>query len=514
MSGQPVIRKLSAMLPMIALLLGASFVSAPGARASGAAILGAGSTWSQIAVDQWRADVASKYGLEINYSGIGSTAGRQFYIQNQVQFANSELPFLPPEVQQLHHEHKSYQYLPIVAGGTSAMYNLVIGGVRVSNLQLSYKSLAGIFTGAIRYWDDPVIKADNKTNGLADKLPHLAITPVVRSDGSGTSWQFSAYLDYKEPSAWRTFCNTYQISPCGQTQFWPTSSPFVGQNGSDGVANYVSAAAANGAIGYVEAGYALQRKFPVASILNKSGHYVQPTSLNDATALRQATFNSDRTQNLTGVYNSPESNAYPISSYSYMITPTRTDSVFSTADGYTLGRFILYFACAGQQEAAPLGYSPLPENLVLGDFAAVRAIPGAPSPPPISQCDNPTIPGHSQTGGNPQNNGGGTGPTATPSVGSSKHASQAGATPTPVASSAGSEAVSAVTGTALTVDQMDERQSAVLASVQGIKPEPLLPLTLAGVDVCLLVFIAPWFLHRRRLRRRGDTGLDGGRTGG
>src|SRR5207342_1977250 len=100
----------------------------------------------------------------------------------------------------------------------------------------------------------------------------------------------------------------------------------------DGVANFVSNQAIGlGSIGYVEAGYAFQRGFPVANLRNKSGAFVQPTATNVSTALQHAQLYADRTQNLTGVYNAPEGNAYPMSSYSYIVTPT-TEGFGFTAD--------------------------------------------------------------------------------------------------------------------------------------------------------------------------------------
>jgi phosphate transport system substrate-binding protein len=96
---------------------------------------------------------------------------------------------------------------------------------------------------------------------------------------------------------------------------------------------------------------------------------------------------------LGDVYRNPDPRTYPVSSYSYMIVPTTTASPFNEAKGDTLGRFILYFLCTGQQKAKQLGYSPLPPNLVGFGFEAVTKIPGAPAPPPVDQCANPTITG-------------------------------------------------------------------------------------------------------------------------
>jgi hypothetical protein len=159
------------------------------------------------------------------------------------------------------------------------------------------------------------------------------------------------------------------------------------------VANFVAAPYNNGAITYVEYGYALERSFPVASVLNQAGYFVQPTAENVAVALTRARINPDRTQVLDDVYRNPYPAGYPVSSYSYMIVPTSTAAPFTADKGATLGQFILYFLCTGQQKAKPLGYSPLPKNLVQFGFDAESQIPGAPPPPPINSCANPTITG-------------------------------------------------------------------------------------------------------------------------
>ncbi len=367
---------------------------------------GAGSTWSQIAIDQWRADVA-RQGLSVNYQGVGSTSGRVFYYQDQVDFAVSEIPFTSA-----YHDatgtastnevalaaHRPYAYLPIVAGGTSFMYHLDINGQRVRNLRLSPNTLAKIFTGVITKWNDPAIATDNP--GL--RLPALAIRPVVRSDGSGTTAQFTAFMASQTPDIWNAFCQRVgvQLNPCPSVSLWPDINA-PSQQFSDGVAAFVAAPYNNGAITYVEYGYAQQRGFPVASVLNKAGYYTQPTAQNVAIALQGVTINADETQNLAGVYTFPDPNAYPVSSYSYMIVPTTTAAPFTAAKGETLSKFIEYFVCVGQQKAAQLGYSPLPKNLVQIAFDAVNKIPGHVAPPPIDQCDNPTIRGTFVTGQQP-----------------------------------------------------------------------------------------------------------------
>lgn len=388
------VRRAAAVTISVAL---AALATSPQPARAEVVVDGAGSTWSQIAVDQWRVDVA-RQGLTINYQGVGSTAGRTAYYQGQVDFAVSEIPFQTgadsggiDEVAAA--ASRPYAYLPIVAGGTAFMYQIVVAGKRVTDLRLSPETLGKIFTGVVTNWNDPSITADN--NGRV--LPSLPIKVVIRSDGSGTSAQFTAYMADQTPSIWSAFCSRAGLGAnCAATSLYPNppGAGFAAQQFSDGVANFVAAPYNNGAITYVEYGYAKERGFPVASIRNVSGAYVQPSAQAVAVALQGATIRGDGTQVLTGVYEFADQRAYPVSSYSYMIVPTTEAGPFSADEGAQLGNFILYFLCAGQQKAEQLGYSPLPRNLVQLGFDAVVKIPGAPTPPSITNCSNPTISGN------------------------------------------------------------------------------------------------------------------------
>jgi phosphate transport system substrate-binding protein len=472
---------------------------APPASADSVTLLGGGSTWSKIAIDQWRVDVA-KFGLKVNYAGVGSTSGRQLYIAKQIDFAVSELPFLPDELKRV---TRPFAYLPIVAGGTSLMYNIVIGGHRVNNLHLDSATMTGIFTGTITQWTDPRLV---KLNPFL-KSYHHQIVPVVRSDGSGTSWQLSSYMRFMQGSAWAAFMSRAHL-PNQPVQFWPNFGAAVGQQGSDGVANYIANPSTGpGSIGYVEYGYALARRFPVTYVRNSSGHYVYPTSVNDATALHHATFNSDNTQNLTGVYRCPEVNCYPISSYSYMIVPTTTADPFTTEKGVVLGKFIEYFACAGQKSAASLGYSPLPPNLVQNDFTVVRKIPGAPAPPALKNCDNPTITGQG-LGGDPPPPGGSTqnenpaGSTGTSTGGGDTTTGGNGGQGTDTLGT--DPSLPSPIGVQLSAQELQARQNAVKQAVGGVQSGSTFPLGFIAFDVALLV-LAPLAL-RGRFKKRGAHG--------
>ncbi len=367
---------------------------------------GGGSTWSSIAVTQWAADVA-RQGLSINYQANGSTAGRVFYYSEQVDFAVSEIPFQAEyrdatgtvtTNEEALAQKRPWVYLPIVAGGTAFMYNLVINGKRFTDLRLSPDALAKIFTGGITRWNDPAIAAENP--GVV--LPAIPVKPTIRSDGSGTSAQFTAYMASETLNIWSAFCRKVGLpADCPATSLYPEFEGSISQQFSDGVAAFVAAPYNNGAITYVEYGYAKQRSFPVASLLNTAGFYAQPTAQAVAIALQGTRINPDGTQVLAGVYRNGDARAYPVSSYSYMIAPTTTAKPFSTEKGEVLGKFILYFLCAGQQKAAQLGYSPLPKNLVQLGFDAVAKIPGAPAVPAIESCANPTITGDFITGAAP-----------------------------------------------------------------------------------------------------------------
>jgi phosphate ABC transporter phosphate-binding protein len=396
---------------VIATLVAAITLTLPArpAFADGPTLHSAGSTWVQIALQQWTSDV-SRFGVNVDYQGIGSTAGRQNYMYNLIDFAATEIPYQPDELAQYHSELKgrfrTYQYIPDVAGGTSFMYNLVdpTSGARITNLRLTAGTIAKIFTGLITSWRDPAIVADNP--GL--NLPNTTLTPVVRSDSSGTSGQLSLYLKATAPAIWNPFESAHGCPPpCAN---WPTDRPFVGQSLSSGVTNFV--ASTPGTINYVEAGYALAKGFPVVYVHNVSGNWALPLSQNVSTALTHATLNADLTQNLGGVYAAPEPNAYPISSYSYLITPT---DAIDPAKGLVLGKFLLYVACAGQSEAPLLGYSPLPIQLVSFVFQAVNRINGHPPTPDLNtaegraQCANPTFGGGGGGGGGGGSGGGGGG---------------------------------------------------------------------------------------------------------
>ena len=262
-------RLLSAAVLTLAAIVIAPIV--PASAASYVPVSGSGSTWSANAMDQWRRNV-NQYGMRIDYQASGSSDGRNQFRNGTVDFAVSEIPYGLKDgnvVDPL--PSRPFAYMPIVAGGTAFMYNLKIGPNRVTQLRLSGETIAKIFTGVITKWDDAAIKADNP--GLT--LPPIKVVPVIRSDGSGTTAQFTTWLASQYPDIWNAYCQKVgRGTPCGFTSNFPSSAGFVAQSGSLGVSGYVKQDQSVGAITYVEYSYAKSAGFPAAKVLNKSGFSV------------------------------------------------------------------------------------------------------------------------------------------------------------------------------------------------------------------------------------------------
>ncbi|MDX2547898.1 substrate-binding domain-containing protein [Streptomyces sp. WI04-05B] len=387
---------LAVLLGVVAALL-AGPATAPAAAESYTPVAGAGSTWAENAIEQWRKAV-NQYGMRISYAGSGSSDGRRQFLSGTVDFAVSDIPFQTNPTDGSAAERPSsgsYAYMPIVAGGTSFMYHLTVNGRKVTNLRLSGDVVTKIFTGVVKYWDDPVVKADNP--GL--QLPHRAVVPVVRSDGSGSTAQFTMWMANQHASLWKAYCaKVGRSGACGQTSYYPTVSGMIAQSGDPGVAGYVAQNYGEGAIGYVNYSYAINEGYPVAKVLNHAGYYTEPTPKNVAVSLLKAKINTNKasadylTQKLEGVYNDTDKRNYPLSSYSYMILPLKVQGTFTEDKGKTLGAFSYYFMCQGQQQAPQLGYSPLPINLVQAGFDQIRRIPGVKTQNiNIRGCNNPTF---------------------------------------------------------------------------------------------------------------------------
>ncbi len=385
------------VLGLVAVLAVVSTSSAPATAESYQRISGEGSSWSKNAIDAMRVNV-EQFGIKVDYNATGSSAGRKNFLNGTVDFAASDIPFqFTPEDGSAPENPApgSYAYIPVTAGGTAFMYNLKINGQRVTNLRLSGENVAKIFTGVITSWDDPALVADNP--GLA--LPGRKIVPVVRSDGSGSTAQFTTWMIKTQGGIWNDYCQRSGRAPaCGLTSYYPTVSGMIAQSGDTGVASYVARDYAEGAIGYVNYSYAIENQFPVAKVLNAAGYYTEPTPDNVAVSLLKARINEDAssdqylTQILDDVYTDTDPRNYQLSSYSYLIIPTQVQGDFNEEKGKTLGAFSYYAMCQAQQQSASLGYSPMPINLVEASFNQIRRIPGVVvQDVNVQSCDNPTF---------------------------------------------------------------------------------------------------------------------------
>lgn len=423
---------LVAVLPVV-LIVGASEAAAYPQMTS------TGSSFAAVAIDEWTGQVATLYGLPINFQVSNSVTGLNNFAQDQVDFGASDIPYSAKQA--AFTPNQPYQYLPDVAGALAFMYNVTgTTGGQIRNLILNGQAVEDIFTGRIEFWDDPVIARLNPQ--LTGDLPHVRITFDYRSDPSGENYLLSDYLLHLDPSGFTAFQSSFarafgSSTPAGQpSATWPAWDYTVSQNlpqgypnwlpggfaqgvsGADAAADSVSSPNPPDSITYVETAYAKEHNQPVASLVNASGHAVQPTSNNDAVALEKAILYSDLTQNLANVYTNPLPTAYPISAYSYFVAPCSPSlaasqgrtcngpqgaSPFAAGKGSALGQFVQFVGCAGQANMPILGYSPLPPNLVQEDFDAIGRFNGGhqPAPPTAQNCKNPYIDGQIPLPGEP-----------------------------------------------------------------------------------------------------------------
>lgn len=325
-----------ALLCALATLGAATLAPALSVRAhADTSLTGAGSTFDYPFFD--KAFKAYK-GATVNYQPVGSGAGIQQFTQKLVDFGATDVPMNPTsELPAAVNAGGPVEQIPIALGGISIPYN--IPGVK-SGLHLDGPTIAKIYFGVIKKWNDPAIRRLNK--GL--HLPDLAITVVHRSDGSGTSNAFTDYLS-KVDDQWRTNVGV------SKTPNWPAG---VGGKGNLGVAQLVQQT--SGAIGYVELAYVLQNHMKEAMVKNRSHQWVYPTLKSvaaDAKGFRHVTAEQ------YSIANGKGKDAYPIATYSWVLL-YRHQSDAST--GKALVTLMRWLATTAQTKyAKKLGYVPLPE---------------------------------------------------------------------------------------------------------------------------------------------------------
>lgn len=311
--------------------------SAEGGARGNAQITGAGASFIHPLVSRWAADYNQATGNRINYQSIGSGGGIAQVKAGTVDFGSTDKPLPPSELAEA-----GLAQFPSAIGGVVPVFNL--DGVEPGALRLTGALLADIFLGKITKWNDPAIAAINE--GLA--LPDLNITVVRRSDGSGTTFNFTNYLS-KVSQEWKD-----SIGEGTSVQF-PIGT---GGKGNEGVAGYVTQA--KGTIGYVELSYALQTNLPYASMQNAAGNWVVPNADTFSAAAASADWANATDFDLI-ITNAPGAQAWPITATNFMLVyrnPQRPENQKAVLE------FFKWALESGQAQASELHYVPLPAELV------------------------------------------------------------------------------------------------------------------------------------------------------
>jgi phosphate transport system substrate-binding protein len=290
------------------------------AKSNDTTITGAGSTFVQPLVQSWTPGVGSAFGYSLQYSGVGSGAGIAAITNKQVDFGASDAPLTPAQQQAC----SDCIQIPWALSATAVAYNVPGAPVHVN---LDGKTISKIFLGQITNWNDPAIKALNK----GASMPDLKIVPVFRSDGSGTSYNFTDYLASVN-GEWQSEIgvSTQPAFPAGQ-----------GARGSSGVAGLITRT--DGAIGYVDVAYALKNHIHFAAVRNRAGKFLFPSLRRIEAAA--AAFTKVPANNELHIVDPPKSAAlaYPISTYSYVIVHK------SSPHAAELRKLIFWALTQGQQ---------------------------------------------------------------------------------------------------------------------------------------------------------------------
>ena len=315
---------------------GTASAAASGAKLSGT-LNGSGSSFQlifqQTAIQNFK---TVQPNMTVNYGGGGSGKGRTDLSSGVTNFAGSDSPV--PTAEESNFSGKTVLYFPVFLGPITVSYNLS----GVSNLKLDATVLANIFQGKITKWNDPAIAALN--SGVS--LPSTAITIAVRSDSSGTTQNFSLYLEKAAGSAW-TLGSSSTIK-------WPATARAGMGNG--GVAQIIKSTP--GAIGYVDYADAKAASLSFASIKNSSGNYIAPSPESASAAGSAITVSANLTFHAV---DSPAPQAYPITYQSWVLVIQAQSNSNNAA---MLKAYITYLLGDGQQLLSGLGYAPLPANIL------------------------------------------------------------------------------------------------------------------------------------------------------
>jgi phosphate transport system substrate-binding protein len=315
-------------------------------------ISGAGSTFAAPVYEQW---ASSQSGLTVNYQAVGSGAGITALESKIVDFGASDPPLKPEDEEAIAKNGSSAVQIPMFLGAITVSYN--VSGVK-TGLKLDGKTIGDIFLGKVKTWDDAEIKALNP--GVT--LPSTPITVVHRSDSSGTTAGFTAFLAAVDPE----FASKVGE---GKEVPWPTGT---GAKGNAGVAGAVKQT--DGAVGYVEQAYALQNNFTYAAVKNKAGAFVAPTLASTTAAAQGVKIPANLGIKIA---NPAGAGSYPITSQTFIVLnkdlcKAGTPGGEEAAKGVV--KFIEYGLGEGQKILAQADYAALPAAIAAKSKAAVAGL--------------------------------------------------------------------------------------------------------------------------------------------
>jgi len=337
----------------LTVIIAATFVACSGNKTSseGVKLQGAGASFPAPLYQKWfKSYSASHDGVQIDYQSIGSGGGVKSVIDKTVDFGASDAAMSDEDMAKV---DGGVQLLPMTAGCIVLTYNLK----GVTGLKLSRAAYAGIFLGKVNKWNDPLIAKDNA--GVA--LPDQPINVVVRADGSGTTFVFTKHLSAISPE--------FNKNPgVNKLPNWPVGTR---SKGNEGVT--ASIMMTPGAIGYIEYGYAKSQNLPMASLENKSGDFIAPSTTSAQASLATAQF----PDSLIAWVPDPEAkDAYPIATYTWLICYKQYKD---KAKFQLLQNLLTYCVTDGQKDSDALGYIPLPQAVADKDKAAIQNITLAPN---------------------------------------------------------------------------------------------------------------------------------------
>ncbi|HID79991.1 MAG TPA: phosphate ABC transporter substrate-binding protein PstS [Aquifex aeolicus] len=301
--------------------------------AIGIEVNGAGSSAIAPLIQAWAKEYYKETGIKVNYQAVGSGSGIRMVSQRMVDFGATDAPLKPNQL-----EKKNLLQFPIAAFGAVFAYNLP----NVDGLKLSTRAVCGIFSGKIKYWDDPLILETNP----GKTLPHIPILVVVRADKSGTTYTVTSYLvkackeelPFKKPS---------------KKPRWGLSN-LVAAKGNAGVAAVIQKKF--GTIGYVEYTYAVKGGLKVTTLQNRDGNYVKPSLESFQAALKNVHWGEGFYADLTY---QPGSNTWPIVGATWALLPLEKKE-----RNKLVAQFFHWGFSKGDEKAKELYYAPLPKDVV------------------------------------------------------------------------------------------------------------------------------------------------------